>query len=213
MSIVGIIQARMNSTRCPGKVMRQVKGQPLIGYTIDRVLMVPGFSHVVVALPACDAGSLLAEYVAKRRDATLYVGGAENDLVERFSGVIALTGCDAFIRICGDSPLVDPYFICEGLALLKSANTRLGFFSNAGLKSISPGNSVEGCGVETYSLIAAKCTPEDREHAGFPWMYRQIQQASMLVDTAEDFERVKGVIEAMNGDHRAYGWMQCANLL
>jgi spore coat polysaccharide biosynthesis protein SpsF len=213
VSIVCIVQARMNSTRLPGKVMRQIKGKPLIGYTIDRVLTVPGFSHVVVALPACDAGSLLAGYVAGRKDVTLYVGGEENDLVERFQGVISLTECDAFIRICGDSPLVDPNFIFEGLTLLLTSNTRMGFFSNAGLKSVSPGNSVEGCGADTYKMIAEKCAPEDREHAGFPWMYRQIQKASMLVDTADDFERVKAVIEAMDGDHRAYGWMACANLL
>lgn len=202
--IIGVIQARMRSTRLPGKVMRQIKGKPLIGYCIDRMLMVPGLSGIVVAIPSCDADSLLSGYVSTRKDVTLYIGGEENDLVARFLGVVNLTGCDAFIRVCGDSPLIDPQLVYEGVGLLQH-NTRIGFFSNAGLRSLPGGNSVEGCGVDTYKMIAEKCEPQDREHAGFPWLYRELTKTSLLVDTAEDFDRVKRVIEAMDGDHRQRG--------
>lgn len=213
MNIVAIVQARMNSTRLPGKVMMEVKGKPLIGYTVDRLNMVQRISGVVVAVPPGDYDSALGRYVRGRGDCTLYAGGAENDLVERFIGVLDLTGADGFVRVCGDSPLVDPYLVQEGVDLLLNCRNGVGFFSNAGIRSLPPGNSVEGCHTHAYKAVAKHCTPEDREHAGFPWLYRQIAEKSMLVDTPEDFERVSGLINSMYRDHKTYGWFECLSLL
>lgn len=210
MKIVAIVQARMRSTRLLGKVMLPVKGKPLIGYLLDRLECVQGVDQIVVAIPKCDYDSSLARYV-KERQHTLFAGCAENDLVDRFLGVINATGCDAFVRVCADSPLIDPDLIQDAVTVLRHDGPD--FYSNVGLQCMTRGQSVEACTVEVYNFIAKMCEPQDREHAGFPWFYRHQQAKSLLVDTPEDFERVRQLIEAMEHDHRKYGWAECTNLL
>lgn len=209
MKIIAIVQARMKSTRLLGKVMLPVRGKPLIGYLLDRLECVRGLDRIVVAIPKCDYDSSLARYV-KERQHTLFSGCAENDLVSRFLGVIDATGCDAFIRICADSPLIDPELVEHAVISLRAGQ---GFCSNVGLKYVSPGQSVEGCSTDVYREIARLCKQEDREHAGFPAIYRETQSRSLLVDTPDDFERVRKTIEAMDRPHTDYGWHECSNLL
>jgi spore coat polysaccharide biosynthesis protein SpsF len=211
MKIIIVVQARMGSRRLLGKTMLRVKGHPLLGYLLDRLECVRNVDQIVVAIPKCDYDTSLARYV-KERNVTLFCGGEENDLVSRFIGVIHATGCDGFVRICADSPLLDPDLVQTAVDVLRS-DEGPDFYSNVGLKCIAPGNSVEACKVEVYEYIAKLCDKEDREHAGFPWFYRLQASKSLLVDTPEDFERVRKTIEAMDRDHRDYSWMEAANLL
>jgi spore coat polysaccharide biosynthesis protein SpsF len=209
MKIICVVQARTRSTRLVGKVMIQVKGKPLLGYLLDRLEMVRGLDQIVVAIPKCDIDSPLARYV-KERQVTLYAGAEENDLVGRFLGVIRATGCDALIRICADSPLIDPELVEHAVVHLRAGH---GFVSNVGLKYVVPGQSVEACTTEFYHEIARVCEPQDREHAGFPGIYREVQSRSLLVDTPEDFERVRKTIEAMDRPHTDYSWQEASNLM
>jgi spore coat polysaccharide biosynthesis protein SpsF len=209
MKIVCIAQARMGSTRLPGKTMMQIKGKPLIGYLIERLKMVRDLDQIVIAIPKCDEGTSLHHYVADS-GVTLFCGAKENDLVARFEGVISATGCDALIRICADSPLLDPEII-EGAVIALRAGHK--FYSNAGAKYKAPGQSVEGTTTEFYREIAQKCDFADREHAGFPWVYREVEKRSLMVDTAADFERLRRTIEAMDRPHTDYRWMEAANLV
>lgn len=209
MKIVAVVQARMKSTRLLGKVMLPIKGRPVIGYLLDRLECVRDLDQIVVAIPKCDLGSSLARYVSER-NVTLYAGCEENDLVGRFLGVIRATEADAIIRICADSPLIDPALVEHAILLLRNGHD---FVSNVGLKNVAPGQSVEGCTTEAYYEIAKMCLPEDREHAGFPTIYRDVQARSLLVDTPEDFERVRKTIEAMDRPHTDYSWQETSNLM
>ena len=210
MKILGIIQARLGSTRCPGKVMREVKGKPMIGYMLDRVCCSRTLDDLVVALPKVDYGSKLHEYVASRGIA-VYAGGEENDLCERFHGVLAMyPEATAFVRLCGDSPMIDPQMIDDIVDSYKNLNC--GFLSNAGLAMIPKGQHVEICAAKDYHNISKNCLPEDREHAGFPWVYRKIAETSLAVDTEQDFLRFETAIGRMTHDHVDYSWPECVNL-
>jgi spore coat polysaccharide biosynthesis protein SpsF len=211
MKIICAIQARMKSTRLLGKTMLQVKSKPLIGYLLDRLECVRGLDQIVVAIPKCDYDTSLARYV-RERNVTLFCGGEENDLVSRFMGVITATGCDGFIRVCADSPLLDPDLVQTAVDVLRSDDGP-DFYSNVGWKQLVPGQSVEACTVEVYKYITAMCEPEDREHAGFPWFYRQQAAKSLLVDTPQDFERVRKAIEAMDRPHTDYSWQEASALI
>lgn len=191
MKIIAIVQARMGSKRLPGKVMLEAAGKPLIGHLVDRLRQCKELNGIVVAGPECDRQSPLASYL-KQIKVTAFFGEAEDDLCARFLAVLRWYPCDAFVRICGDSPLIDPYVV-DGV--VKELRSYMSFVSNVGLKTIPRGHSVEGCYSEAYKDLCDKCAPEDREHAGFPWAYRQIALNDSLVDTAEDFERVKAMIE------------------
>lgn len=193
MIVNAIVQARMGSKRLPGKVMLEAGGKPLIGHLVDRLRKCRKVDRVIVAGPECDQYSALAYYL-KELGVTSYFGADVNDLCARFLGVLNVYPCDAFVRICGDSPLIEPQVV-DGVAEQLRDFACNGFVSNVGLKTIPRGQSVEGCWVGSYRDLCDKCDPEDREHAGFPWAYRQIAKHDSLVDTPEDFARVKEMIE------------------
>ena len=186
-----VVQARMGSTRLPGKVMLMAGGKPLIGHLVDRLKRCRRVDRVVVAGSERDQSSSLQAYLHSRK-IDHYFGDPENDLCARFLSALALFPCDAFVRVCGDSPLIEP----ENVDLIADAlRSGLPFSSNVGLKCIPSGQSAEGCTVPLYLDLCKACAPEDREHAGFPYLYREIAKHNSLVDTPEDFERVKKMIE------------------
>ena len=189
MKILGIIQARMGSTRLPGKVMMQIRDKPLIGYLLDGAAR-SDLDGVIVASPLSDASSTLADYVQSRMVAFL-AAEEENDVAARFLAVLnEMPRYDAFIRMCGDSPLLDPSVINQAIAGLKMGAP---WVSNVG-GATPHGQHVEGSRTDFYRLAYPSFTKEDREHAGFPWYYRNGKGENTVVDTIEDFQRVKDLI-------------------
>ena len=210
MNIVAIIQARTGSKRLPGKVMMEVKGKPLIGYLIDRVESVRCLDAIVLAMPACDAGSRLEAY-GKSRDVMTFCGGEENDVAGRFASVLRKCGkWDAFVRICGDSPLLDPVII-EALCLTAIQEHAL-VLSNVGQALTPAGQHAEL--VDTGFFLAQEpyMRGDDREHVT-SHLYKSISVPSMAVDTEEDFARIENIIKKMKGDHLDYDYNDCLNLL
>ena len=187
-----IVQARLGSTRLPGKVMLMAAGKPLIGHLVERLRRCTSIDRVIVAGPMADQHGPLRKYLHEI-ECDHFFGEAENDLCARYLSAIALFPCDGFIRICADSPLIQPEIVEATAAALRAG---VEFHSTAGMKAIPPGNAAEGVSVKFYrETICRHCAPEDREHAGFPWLYRELAKQSTLVDTPADFERVKRMIE------------------
>lgn len=210
MKTVAIVQARMGSKRLPGKVMMEVGGKPLIGYLLDRVESVRCLDAVVLAIPLCDAGSALEKY-ARSRNVIVYCGNDENDVAGRFASV--LTDCgdwDYFVRVCADSPLIDPGII-EGLCVAMYAQ-REPIISNVGMFNIPPGQHAEILDTEVFLAYEPFMSGEDREHVT-SHIYKTLYLPSMAVDTMEDFQRIRLMIEKMDGDHLNYGAMECLGLL
>lgn len=207
MNIIAIIQARMGSTRLPGKVMRTINGKPLIGYLLERVACAKELDGVIVAAPESDADSPLARYVSARGVA-FYAGCEESDVASRFLAALDQVKCDAFVRICADSPLIDPAIIDNMVYLFREAPATIDFFTN--VNQMTHGNSVEIARTEAYRKASVRFTPEQREHAGFPFFYAR--HPNLCVDTEEDFQRVSRVIEQMTGDHTQYGVDECLKL-
>lgn len=211
MNIIAIVQARMGSTRLPGKVMREVKGKPLIGYLLERVACASELNGVVVAMPRNDVASPLARYVASLGVA-YYCGQEENDVAARFKAVLDETKPDAFARLCGDSPLIDPAVIDGVVAMFRTAHGEdpadFDFATSVGPGS--HGQGVEVVSVDTYRRAYPEFTPAQREHAGFPYFYER--NPRLCVDTEEDFQRIARVIGQMDRDHTQYDWRDCARL-
>lgn len=187
MKIHAIVQARMGSKRLPGKVMLPLDGMPAIGQLVDR-LRGTRVDRVIVAGPMVDQHSPLHEYL-KSREIDHFFGEEENDLCARYWSTLALFPCDAFLRICGDSPFIRQEVVSTFADMLRAGDE---FVSNVGWKVIPPGNSVEGCTVKFYRNLIDTCEAQDREHAGFPSIYRKIAAQSTLLDTPEDYKRLCG---------------------
>ena len=208
MTIIAIVQARMNSSRLYGKVMREVAGKPLIGYLLERLACARELDGVIVAMPKNDAGSTLADYV-NSLGVAFYAGQEENDVAARFLAVLDEIQPDAFVRVCADSPLIDPRLVDELVRDFRAVENA-GFMSNVGNSLLPPGQHAEIVKTEFYRKSAVNFTAAQREHAGFPWFYSRVQ--SLAVDTEADFQRISRVIEQMTAHHTQYDVIECMKL-
>lgn len=111
--ITAIIQARMGSTRLPGKSMMEIEGRPMVSQVIRRVKRARLVRQIILAIPAKDESSSLAD-IAWQEDVIYYVTGAgipENDVLSRFYYAAHKHNADPVVRITADCPLIDPRVI------------------------------------------------------------------------------------------------------
>ncbi len=105
-SVIGLIQARMSSTRLPGKVLRLIEGVPTIGRMVQRLSYSRTLSGIIVACSVNPADDPIAAYCSQNRIA--YVRGPEKELDQRLLLALNHMNGDALVRITADCPLVDP---------------------------------------------------------------------------------------------------------
>lgn len=106
MKVLAIIQARMGSTRLPGKVLADLGGEPLLARVLRRVRRSRLIDEVVVATTENESDDLLVDYCAKEECRVFR--GSEDDVLDRFYQAAKSCTPDAVIRITADCPLIDP---------------------------------------------------------------------------------------------------------
>lgn len=109
--ILAIIQARMNSTRLPRKVLMDIVGEPMLARVVERVKRAKSISNIVVATTVNAADDCIAA-LCKERHWNWHRGG-ERDVLDRFFGVTVPLQPSIIVRITADCPLVDPGLIDE----------------------------------------------------------------------------------------------------
>ena len=113
---VAIIQARMGSTRLPGKVLMELGGKTILRHVIERCHAIPGISDVCCAIPDTRHSDPIEEEA--RRCGALVSRGDELDVLARYYKAATDVQADTIIRITSDCPLTDPYVSGQVLALL-----------------------------------------------------------------------------------------------
>ncbi|HHW12626.1 MAG TPA: NTP transferase domain-containing protein, partial [Firmicutes bacterium] len=101
-----IVQARMGSTRLPGKIMKKVLGKPLLEYQLERLLRVKLADKVIIA--TTDNGEEQPIIDLCQRLGVPYFRGPEQDVLARYYGAATQYGADVVVRITSDCPLIDP---------------------------------------------------------------------------------------------------------
>ncbi len=96
----------MGSTRLPGKVMREIAGQPMIDYVVGRARRIPGVDEVVVATSVLDCEAPLVEHLEEKE--VPVVRGPEEDVLARYVRAMETHEADAVVRLTGDCPLLMP---------------------------------------------------------------------------------------------------------
>jgi spore coat polysaccharide biosynthesis protein SpsF len=111
VNTIAVIQARMGSTRLPGKVMRPLCGHPVLEWVVRAVQAAP-FDHTTwVATSTLEADDVIANWCDRN-----YVPcwrGSETDVLERFMGVAKTANADTILRITADEPFIDPQVIAQ----------------------------------------------------------------------------------------------------
>ena len=206
-SVLAILQARVSSSRLPGKVLLPILGQPMLALQIERLRRCGKIDHLVVATSDCPSDDPLAALCA---DLGLPVyRGALEDVLSRFAGAAKPYVPDIVVRLTGDCPLADPPLIDEIIRHFLTGD--FDYLSNC-----APATYPDGLDVEVFSyraLLKASAEavlPSHREHVT-PFIRKQselfrignhtadIDRSHMrwTVDEPEDFEFVKAVYERL----------------
>jgi glutamate-1-semialdehyde 2,1-aminomutase/spore coat polysaccharide biosynthesis protein SpsF len=161
MTTLAIIQARMASTRLPGKVLADIMGQPMLWQVVQRAKRAQTLDRVVVATSTGAADDALAAFC----DAAdiVCVRGSEDDVLARFYQAASLYQADVVVRITADCPLLDPQVIDR---VVQAFHTGAYDYVSNTLRYTYP----DGLDVEVFSFEAlqqahhAARKPSEREH-------------------------------------------------
>ena len=110
MKVAAIIQARMGSTRLPGKILEPICGKPLLQHVVERIKKVQKIDEIVIATTTSERDNVLANEVARIQEIGIF-RGSEEDVLDRYYRVAQKAGAEVIIRITSDCPLIDPVVI------------------------------------------------------------------------------------------------------
>ena len=210
-----IVPARMNSRRLPGKPLRDIAGKPLLQWVIESLEHVEGGAGVVVATSTDSRDDALAAWCAARGCACYR--GSLDDVAGRVLGAARARGAEAFVRVSGDSPLLDPALVDRAVELYQGGGVDL--VTNVFPRSFPVGQSVEVLSRAALERVLAETAhTEDREHVT-RWVYanqdryrilnfaheRDESGVRLAVDSPEDLRRIERIVAAMTGPHTEYG--------
>ena len=206
MIIKAFIQARMNSSRFPGKMLAPFNGLPMVASVVSRVAMAIKREDIVLLTSREETDTPLAVY-AESLNISVFRGELE-DCFKRFREALGKYKCDWFFRICGDSPVYNPEILKQMLTVDLSDN--LDIVTNVFPRSFPKGNSAELIRTDKFmSIDMDALTGEEREHLtkvyyNHPGDYKinnidsgNPEQAneSLAIDTIEDLRRLEAESE------------------
>ena len=106
MKFVATIEARMGSSRLPGKSMKKILGRPMLELMIERVLKSKRINEVVIATPICKENDQIEELGTKL--GVKCYRGSEDDVLDRVLKAAQSVKASVIIELWGDCPLIDP---------------------------------------------------------------------------------------------------------
>lgn len=157
--IIGIIQARMGSTRLPGKSMLPLLGEPLLYRFIERVLRCKQIDQIVLATTEKEEDDCLCD-VANKLGVESF-RGSETDLIKRFYDCAVKYGADIVVRFCADNPLVEPEEVDRLIEKYLSDNQKGWLYSNT--HNIDFNGYPDGLGCEIYDINLLKWVDKEIE--------------------------------------------------
>ena len=158
---VAIIQARMGSSRLPGKVLLPLGNNTVLSFMVERVKAARKLSDIVIATtvkpdddPVFKACQQMGIHVYR---------GDENDVLKRFADAAVAHQADVIIRLTGDCPLADPLLIDEAIERFESSE--YDYFSNVVERSYPDGLDIEIFTIKALQRADKECkNPWHREH-------------------------------------------------
>ncbi len=228
MKVVAILQARMGSTRLPGKVLLPAAGKSLIRHMIDRVRRASTIDELWLATSGNSANDPLTEEVEQAGVAVFR--GSEDDVLSRYEAIAESTGADWVVRLTGDCPLHDPAIIDAVVSFAIDHASEFDYVCNA-LRPTYP----DGLDVEVFTGASLACAAKEatstlqREHVT-PFIHRyhdgpgpfrvghfigpaDFSHLRWTVDEPADYEVVKEIFESLYTDTPEFGWMDVLALV
>lgn len=207
-----IIQARMGSSRLPGKVLMDIAGASMLARVVTRVRAATTVQQVVVATTTSASDDPIAESCARLGVALFR--GSEPDVLDRYYQAAVHFGFDVVVRVTSDCPLLDPAIIDKVVQPLLEPGANVDFAANTLDRTFPRGLDVEVASIDALRRVwQVAQQPYERAHV-FPYIYEHrdefetvniasaVSHATMrwTVDTPEDLAFVREVAGAMAPD-------------
>ncbi|MEZ4458058.1 MAG: glycosyltransferase family protein [Gemmatimonadales bacterium] len=217
MRTVITIEARMRSTRLPGKVLAPLLGRPLLARMIERLQRVRRADAIVIATTDHPADQPIADLAMELGVACHR--GSEEDVLSRVLDAARGAGADLIVETTADCPLIDPGVIDQLIATFRA--NQVDYCANVLAPTYPRGLDVQVFPTAVLADVAGRTTdPADREHVSLyiyehPDHYRLLTVASGLpawvgelrltVDTPDDLALVSRVYEALYPERPDFG--------
>lgn len=220
--IVAIIQARMGSTRLPGKVLADVAGRTMLARVVRRVRRAGRLDEVVVATTTAAGDEPVVEHC--QRLGVACFRGQEDDVLDRYYRAATAHAADAVVRITSDCPLIDPEVIDRVVGAF--LDRQPDYASNTLRRTWPRGLDTEVTTTAALSRAWREAAePYQRVHVT-PYLYQHPEHFTLLavtgeedlsagrwtVDTGEDLDFVRAVCERMGGED-GFSWREVHRLL
>lgn len=225
MKAAAIIQARMGSTRLPGKVMHEIEGKPILWHVVNRVGLSKNINEVIIATTDSPQDDTIESYA--KENGISYFRGSENDVLDRYYQCAKTYGVDIAVRITADCPLADPIVIDRVVGFFKEHQNEYDYVAN-----VIPPTFPDGLDTEVFSFNTlekawkeAKYTSE-REHVT-AYIYKNPDKFKLYnitndsdcsglrwtVDTENDLAFVREVYKRFGKDNDIFYMDDVINLL
>lgn len=221
MKVVAIVQARMGSTRLPGKVLKDLAGKTMLVRVAERVSQISQINELLVATTDRPADDVIVEEC--RKHSIKVSRGDQDDVLDRYYRAAQLAKADVVVRITSDCPLIDPEI--SGKTIGAFLESQPDYASNVITRTYPRGLDTE---VASFNALARAWQqarkPYERQHV-MPYIYEHPESFKLLsvtgdedfssyrwtVDTAEDLEFVRAVYDHF-GD-APFQWKHVLSLL
>ncbi len=219
MKVGALIIARMNSSRCPGKALRDVAGKSLIDRVVERARRIRSANELVVATTLEKADDTLADH-CRGLGVAVFRGPADN-VAKRVVDCAAASDWSHFVRINADCPFLDPGLVDSGIRRL--VDDLLDLVTNVEPRSYPYGVAVEVFRTNAFRRAYRWMTyPDEFEHVS-RYFYRHRDQfrighlppadadysgVRLTVDTEDDLQRAAVLMEHLGPACESSSWRE-----
>jgi spore coat polysaccharide biosynthesis protein SpsF len=205
--IVATIEARMGSSRLPGKVLMEAAGRPMLHHLVSRLRGAESVTAIVLATSTHPQDLPLLAFAKEQGIASF--AGSEDDVMSRVVDAAASQDADLVVEITGDCPLIDPAIV-EQTIRMYFANP-CAYASNVQVRSYPDGMDVQVFRLDALRRSAAMTSdPEEREHVSLhmrrnPGLFPQVHlvagpdehwpELGLTLDERADYELLRRIIE------------------
>jgi spore coat polysaccharide biosynthesis protein SpsF len=209
MNVVAIVPATLTAGGPGPNAMTQVRGEPLLGYVLDRLERVDKLSRIVVTTSDDPAEENLIDYCTARE--TICLKGPRDDLIGRVLSALTSTGATGGVMVDGCSPLIDPAIVDHVVNLLQMTDGMLDWVGNTHSPATYPrGMEIDGFTTAAITESDKRCAGIEERRQGPAFLrqnsrlYRLLAvsapkelerpQVNLKVTAADDLPRIESVL-------------------
>jgi spore coat polysaccharide biosynthesis protein SpsF len=225
MRIVATIEARMTSSRLPGKVLMTAGGVPMLEHLVTRLKAVASIQTIVLATTVNKADDPLIEF--SKQENINYYRGSEDDVMLRVIEAAESVNADIIVEITGDCPIIDPKIVEKTIQMFLAHSAD--YVSNAHIRSYPDGMDTQVFKLETLKhSISMTDDPLDHEHVtlhirNHPEIFSHVHlvappelhwpELGLTLDEPDDYKLLIKIIEYFEPSNPLFSCLDVINLL